>query len=217
MRIGRTDGVGEEPLSLRSSASSSAARRPLATARQRREPAAPTAREPNPPTGHDLPGHDRWRRRRRRGGGPVAPPDALWYVYYNPAAECYATGWEYPGGEPGYPGWVVLTRPAFGVVMTLLTWIGTGTFTWEDFDPNGDGTWDGARPPLPPTHSSAAFDLDPCAAPPNDTPWVLHFIAALDFTAGAVETAPPGDPWWGAGVRDLAPDYAALEAAGGVS
>ena len=120
------------------------------------------------------------------------------------------------GANPAIPGWVVLTRPAFGVVMTLLTWIGTGTFTWEDFDSNGDGTWDAGEASAAANALFGSFDLDACAAPPNDTPWVLQFIAGLDFTAGAVETAPPGDPvvGWPAYVI-LAPDLASLEAAGG--
>ena len=75
------------------------------------------------------------------GGGPggSVPEDAIWFVYYNPAAECYATGWERPGGDLGYAGWAVLTEATFPVLMALFTWLGTGAFTWEDFDADGDG------------------------------------------------------------------------------
>ena len=59
--------------------------------------------------------------------------------------------------------------------------------------------------------------MDPCAGPPSDNAWVLDFIASLDFAAGAVATAPPGDPVVGLPAYvTLEPDYAVLEAAGGV-
>ena len=150
-------------------------------------------------------------------GGVAAPPDAVWYVYFNPTANCYATGWEYSGSVPGYPGWLVLTRPTFGFVMTVLTWLDTGTFTWEDFDEDGSGSWDAGEAANAANALFGSFDLEACAAPPNDIPWVLSFIEGLSFTAGTVETAPPGNPvaGWPAYVT-LEPDLDPLEASGGV-
>ena len=152
------------------------------------------------------------------GGGTVtAPPNAVWYVYYNTTEGCYATGWQVPGASLGYDGWLVLTRTTFPILMAMLSWMSGGTFTWGDFDADGDGRWDGGEASSAANALFGAFDAQVCAAPPTDEPWVLGFIETLDFTAGDVTTAPPGDPvaGWPAYVT-LEPDYAPLEATGAV-
>ena len=149
------------------------------------------------------------------GGTVPVPEDAVWFIYYNTNALCYAVGWQVPGASLGYDGWFVLTEATFPIFVGLFGLWPAGMFSWVDFDEDGDGTWDGGEASAA---ANALFGgLDACSTPPTDEPWVLDFIETLDFTAGAVATAPPGDPvaGWPAYVT-LEPDYGPLEATGGV-